>query len=489
MSTLETSEASELFRGSQGPAPRATLADTLRPFLLAASALISACDGGGAAPKATGDQAPYPISISGIQYRAMPQSVTSSSTAFGYSESNVTAYDHAGGDWRAAAEAPQWLEFDLGQARVVREVRLKLAAGVAADGRHRILAGLAAAATPIGTLEPRDLVAGTYSLVLPQPLAGIRFLRVETLAGSGVPGWSRVEVHAQSTMRPQWFGYYGDAFSGLTPVAASVQDHISVTWISAAADDLSHFESNLVRATGAGILAALALPQDIFFDDDLSLRPDRQQRWNALAALLATHAEHIAFVLPVDEPYSQARVLGVDPLQMRERLENVAQMIRISLPATKIALSFSWMDFGATGAAFFDLANPLPYGYDLFGFDCYGSWDTCGESNYGPPRSIPWYVQQIVARLGADQRLFLFADGFARQPLAGPSVGAEESERLLNAADRFFDLALNEPAIAGLFVFLFQDDYVEGTERFLGVSHWPAVADRWRAVGAALKGW
>jgi hypothetical protein len=54
------------------------------------------------------------------------------------------------------------------------------------------------------------------------------------------------------------------------------------------------------------------------------------------------------------------------------------------------------------------------------------------------------------------------------------------------AADRYVDLVLNVPEVSGLFVFLYQDDYVEGTEGFLGVAHWPALASKWRTTGLAL---
>ncbi len=55
-------------------------------------------------------------------------------------------------------------------------------------------------------------------------------------------------------------------------------------------------------------------------------------------------------------------------------------------------------------------------------------------------------------------------------------------------ADKYLQLAYSEAAVVGLFAFLYQDDYVEESKRFLGVRHWPALQQRYREIGAAISG-
>lgn len=451
-------------------------------------AAVAGCGGRPAASDAT-DAAPRPVPLEGVGYRAVPLAATASSTAAGHDAAQVFAYEQPDGAWKAAGASPQWLAIDLGDVRTLRELRLRRPAGAPTDARHRVMGGASAATFLLGELGPSQLENDEYRLQLPQPLAGIRHLRIETTSGDDAPSWARVESVAQGRHRPRWFGYYADAFAWTTPATAAVRDHVNLSWISASADEPAYFAARLQAARDAGLQAAVALPEELFFANDLTLRADGAQRWAPIADALRPHVDAIAFVSPIDEPYSLGRLLGVPSSVMLARLEAVASMIRADFPGMPLAFSFSSLDFDGPGAAFEDLPDPLPDGYALFGFDCYGSWDACGDPAHGVPRTIPWYVRRIGSALGPGQQMFLFADAFLRQPVGGAPVDPAAARRLMAAADRYLELALNDTNLAGLFVFLYQDDYVEAGDRFLGVVHWPELADAWRAAGTALTRW
>jgi hypothetical protein len=55
-------------------------------------------------------------------------------------------------------------------------------------------------------------------------------------------------------------------------------------------------------------------------------------------------------------------------------------------------------------------------------------------------------------------------------------------------ASQYRQLALSEPAIVGLFAFLYQDDYTEESQRFLGVRHWPRLRDAYESLGTFITG-
>ncbi|MSR06458.1 MAG: hypothetical protein EXR93_05230 [Gemmatimonadetes bacterium] len=287
---------------------------------------------------------------------------------------------------------------------------------------------------------------------------------------------------------PTYFGYFGDGFAWLTPATAEVCGHVNISWVSASdLADMTGLISRLTYAHRLGLKVALAVPHNVFFEENLTLTAKYADNWEYFVYHVRPYIQDVAFLYPLDEPYSQGKVIGTPAADMKARLETVASLIKTTFPAIPLAFSFSAIDFDTQESAFSDLANPVPAGYYYFGFDCYGSWDSCGEPDYRAVHPIPWYVSQIEGKLGAGQRIMLFADAFIRQARpADPARDSANAALLLVRADQYYQLALSDSLIVGLFGFLYQDDYVEESRRFLGVKHWPALQTRYVEIGRRI---
>ncbi|MCM2324104.1 MAG: hypothetical protein NDJ90_12660 [Oligoflexia bacterium] len=289
----------------------------------------------------------------------------------------------------------------------------------------------------------------------------------------------------------RYFGYYADAFAGMTPITPEVLGHINVSWIGGDAADPASIVAALDYTKNHDLKAAISMPPSIFFDGNLTLAEHYQENWNTFAEQIQPYLENILFLYPVEEPFSQGNVAyGVPAAVMKNQLETVASVIKATFPSITLALTYSFVDFAPRNSAFADLPNPLPAGFDWFGFDCYGSWYSCGNQIvFQTVHSIPWYVNQIKSRLSAEQKIFLFADGFVSE--ANPPSPAHdllEAGLRLELAERYYQLAASDSAVIGLFGFLFQDDYIEGSERFLGIRHWPELQKKYRQIGMTITG-
>ena len=457
---------------------------------------IAACSGGGA-PGDAGWEVPAcgpgDPALTALEYRVAPVGATASASAPGSAATAVYDHDDAASYWSAGAASPQWIVLDLGSPRDVTQLRLcAMQREGAVAARHRVY----------GSNGPDDarllaelVVQSTHGQLLtatvpPGASAPVRYLRIETTTSeASVVAWGKIDVWARATHVPSWFGYYADAFSWLTPATAEVAGHVNLSWVGSGSDDLAMLLAGLQQARDSGLKVGLALPPDLFFTAGLDLVPQYLDAWNAVAAQLVSYRDAIAFIYPIDEPYSQAKVAGVPAAAMKSRLEAVGAAIKASFPEIPAAFSFSAIDFDTRDSAFADLVDPIPAHYDWFGFDCYGSWDQCGEPTYRAVHPIPWYVEQIKARLRGGQRIFLFPDAFVRQAEpADAAADAAQAALRVSRADKYLQLALSDAAVVGLFPFLYQDDYFEESRRFLGVRHWPALQQRYREIGAVVSG-
>lgn len=449
--------------------------------------LLLAC-AGGPDSRRLGPERPLPPAPPA--YRVQPVGAQAFAAA-GTSPEAVYDYDSAATFWCSGEAPPQRIVLDLGSPRPVAEVWLTARWADPPATRHVLSGGPAAdALQPLGevagaTREGEVLVATFAGPSLPT----IRYLAVETPLGPPEVCWGRIEVWALPTHRPEYFGYYADAFDGMTPATAQVADHVNLSWVGGSLADMPTLLARLEEARRRGLAVALAFPQEVFFEADLTLAPQRRAAWDAFADQIEPALGNIAFLYPVDEPYSQGKLAGATPQQMKDRLEEVASTIGARFPGAPIAFTYSAIDFDTQDSAFSDLANPMPAGFSWFGFDCYGSWTACGDPDYRSVHPIPWYLDRLKAALGAGQRLFLFSDAFVRssQP---PDAGRDAAEAQLRVtrARQYYQLAVSEPAIVGLFAFLYQDDYAEDGQTFLGVGHWPELRATYRELGAALTG-
>lgn len=422
-------------------------------------------------------------------YKAAPVGATASGYVPGSEPSSVFDYDDPESGWQSGGTGLQWLQIDLGSPRVVREIRLAVRQSTNDLREHRILIGqealnLQAVARFSGTTVNGQLL----TIAIPADDRSIaRYVRIETTASASTAAWGKIEILALATNMPRFFGYYGDAFSWLTPASQEIAGHANISWVGTGIEDLPEMPVRIQAARALGLRVALAIPQELFFATDLTLHPGYARDWQQLAARVAPYIDSVSMILPIDEPYSQAKILGIQPAMMKERLSLVGASIKEIFPSVPLGLTYSSIDFDTQQSAFSDLATPTPSQFDWVGFDCYGSWDSCGEPAFRAVHPIPWYFDRIRERLTTGQKIFLFADGFVPQSPQDDGAGLQmKADRLLNRADQYLQLALSRTEVIGLFVFLYQDDYVEENRRFLGVRHWLPLQRRYAAIGREI---
>lgn len=456
---------------------------------------LGACSGGSQSPPESGEGVSLPCANEAREHKFPDYIVTPVEATASSSERDAVASsvydDFPGTYWDSGGLAPQWIMLDFGSPRAVKSIRLCVYQRRSGVTSHQIHGGLTTD-NQVLISELTTTTVGGQVQVVDTPASStllVRYLRIRTVASPDRIAWGKIEVLASATNIPDYFGYYGDAFSWLTPSTSEVLGHVNLSWVSSGMADLSNLLQALEYAQQAGLKVALAVPQDLFFRDDLVLANRYLEKWALFAEQIRPYIDQIAFIYPIDEPYSQAKVAGINPGVMKRRLELVGSVIKATFPDKPLAFSFSAIDFDIQDSAFASLANPIPVGYDWFGFDCYGSWESCGEPLYRSVHPIPWYINQIKARLSPSQRVFLFPDAFVQQ--SNPvDAGIDEiaGSKRLRLAEKYVQLALSEPAVVGVFPFLYQDDYVEGSVRFLGVRHWPMLKLKYEVIGKAIAG-
>ena len=129
---------------------------------------------------------------------AFRQSVTASRSLPAEPPANVT--DGSDAQWGAGADAPQWVEIDLGGTFSVTEVRLQVAQYPAGDTRHQVWVindqGLRILLQEFdqSTQEGDVLIAA-----LDAPVPDARVLRVETLVSPSWVAWREIEAYEGGT--------------------------------------------------------------------------------------------------------------------------------------------------------------------------------------------------------------------------------------------------------------------------------------------------
>lgn len=105
--------------------------------------------------------------------------------------------DGTAAQWGAGADAPQWIEIDLGDPQAVGEVRLTVAQWPAGDTHHQLWAIRADGSRVL----LQDFAQATregmvLTVTLTAPLADVTGVRVETLASPSWIAWQEIEVYA-----------------------------------------------------------------------------------------------------------------------------------------------------------------------------------------------------------------------------------------------------------------------------------------------------
>lgn len=187
--------------------------------------VLAAC--GGPASQATTGPSDGPVGVAsptpapgspGVPRNlALRATLTASSSLRGEGPERAADGDRAT-SWSSGANPPAWLRLDLGAAATLTEVRLTVAQDPAGPTVHRVLAG----ATPSDLAEVHAFAGTTADgdrllYKLPAPLAGVRYVEVQTTMSPSWVAWREVAVLG-----------YREGVAPTSPPPAEVADTIYV---------------------------------------------------------------------------------------------------------------------------------------------------------------------------------------------------------------------------------------------------------------------
>lgn len=97
--------------------------------------------------------------------------------------------------WGAGADAPQWLEIDLGAPATIGQLRLVVAQSPAGETHHVVYGRDAAGALRVlAELRGETGDGDVLTITPPAPWAGIRAIRIETVSSPSWVAWREVEA-------------------------------------------------------------------------------------------------------------------------------------------------------------------------------------------------------------------------------------------------------------------------------------------------------
>jgi len=102
--------------------------------------------------------------------------------------------------WGAGDFAPQWIEIDLGESYTITELRLLIGQSPPGETTHRVLIkgpevedAFFEAHTFRGVTTDLQLL----TLIFPEPIKAVRYVRIETTRSPSWVGWKEIEVIAK----------------------------------------------------------------------------------------------------------------------------------------------------------------------------------------------------------------------------------------------------------------------------------------------------
>jgi hypothetical protein len=99
--------------------------------------------------------------------------------------------------WNSGADAPQWIQIDLGQASTIGKIRMVVSQYPEGQTSHQIwVGGDLNALTMVNQLDGYTKEPAVLEFTPPVPLEGIRFIRIVTAASPSWASWREIEVLA-----------------------------------------------------------------------------------------------------------------------------------------------------------------------------------------------------------------------------------------------------------------------------------------------------
>jgi hypothetical protein len=289
----------------------------------------------------------------------------------------------------------------------------------------------------------------------------------------------------------KYFGYYASAMTGVGSPSgnyiASTANHANLVWIAgvSTADTIQ----KLSEAQAYGKKAVVVVNRQ-FFDNGRTfiLFAEQSRRWTEFSSAVRPYASSIAAFYPLDEPYLLVNQMQVDPDYMYQYLSSIADFIHGTYPGKPVAVIQSYAEIVA--------GYVPPANFDWYGIDCYGSWNSCGDSVYGY-HSIPWYYSVLKGWLPTDKKFILVPDSnLPREAYAGTWVEADITFR----ASQYARYAVVTPGIVAVIPFTYQSfcdypnpddpyDFFDPLAKgcFRGASDMPSVLDYYKWLGLGFS--
>ena len=276
--------------------------------------------------------------------------------------------------------------------------------------------------------------------------------------------FSLVLFSSAAYSKPLYFGFYASDSegAGTGSYMDQVKDQVNVAWVRGK-DNLQKFK----HARELHLNVALEISELFFDSTTFNLLPDYKKRWHDYAEAIRPHIRSVAVIYPLDEPYLQAKHVRMPKKRMLRELEIVGKLIKSDFPHTPIAMIFTWEAIAHAHPTDPLLSELIPQSYNWIGFDCYRSWDDC----YG--HSIPWYLDEIKKVIRPEQRTIIFPDSYV--PHKWDEEATEDEQReVIERNKKFFELAISDSSVIGVFSFLYQTYGEDGT-KIIGARDLPMV--------------
>jgi hypothetical protein len=286
------------------------------------------------------------------------------------------------------------------------------------------------------------------------------------------------EQEADVTQPPpgpvKYLGYFASSFDGhgegdysLDTAAAGA----NLTFIRAG---LSTLGPKLTVAKTAKQKAVVLIQDHIFnWTGGLSLRPDWQEQWDAIASILESgHEDTVVAIYPIDEPYWNGYLNGVAESMVRDWLIEVVTAVRQRFPTKAVGTIL------AIPALETDLGSSYVDMFDWVGFDCYGPWENC----WG--HSMDWYANRLGSWLTADQRMMSVPEAFLWGK-SGTDLPAQHT--IVTRLNQWHKLVISDPRYIGVVPFLWPSMDLDGDGLIdTGAKDLPWVKERVYQMAASL---